>query len=523
MQTSGKKTGIDCILVLDFGAQYAQLITRRIRELLVYSELLPHDTPLEKINELREKYELKGIILSGGPASVETGPKMDKRIFEIGVPILGLCYGHQLIAHEFGGEVRASESREYGKKNIHIQKPEGLLEGLSEKERVWMSHGDTVYRLPEGFETQASTSTIKNAVYQNKEKGLYGIQFHPEVRHTEHGMKILENFTFKICKSRPNWKMGSFVEETVNKLKKEIGDGKVIMALRGGVDSSVAAALIHKAIGKSLHCVYVDHGLVREGDPERTRKVFEQLGFEHFYLEDASEKFLGRLKGIRDPEEKRRIISEEFVKVFEEKAKELEKEFGKIKFLGQGTIYPDRIESAQPSKTAAKIKSHHNIIMGELSFELVEPLGELYKDEVRKAGKELGMPKEIIMQWPFPGPGLAIRCIGEVTGEKLSVLRKADKILEEEIRKAGLYEKIWQAFPVYLPVKTVGVMGDHRTYEDMIALRMVETTNAMAANFVKVDWKVLEKITSRIVNEIEGINRVVYDITNKPPGTIEFE
>jgi len=513
----------DAILVLDFGAQYAQLITRRIRELSVYSELLPYDTPLEKINEFRKKYELKGIILSGGPASVETGPKMDKRIFEIGLPILGLCYGHQLIAHELGGEVRASKSREYGKKNIHIQKPEGLLEGLSEKERVWMSHGDTVYKLPEGFERQASTSTIKNAVYQNKEKGLYGVQFHPEVRHTKHGMKMLENFAFKICKSTPNWKMGNFVEKTVKELKEKIGNEKVIMALSGGVDSSVAAALIHKAIGENLHCVYVNHGLVREGDPEKTKKVFEQLGFEHFYLEDASEKFLGRLKGIRDPEEKRRIISEEFVKVFKEKAKSLEGKFGKIKFLGQGTIYPDRIESAQPSKTAAKIKSHHNIIMGELSFELVEPLDELYKDEVRKVGEELGMPKEIIVQWPFPGPGLAVRCVGEVTEEKLSVLRKADRIIEEEIRKAGIYESIWQAFPVYLPVKTVGVMGDHRTYEDIIALRMVETTNAMAANFAKVDWKVLEKIASRIVNEIEGINRVVYDITNKPPATIEFE
>jgi len=513
----------DCIIVLDFGAQYAQLISRRIRELSVYSELLPHDTRLETIKTLGKKYDVKGIILSGGPASVADGPKADKRLLDSGIPILGLCYGHQLIAHELGGDVRPGSAREYGRVQLTIEKPEGLLEGLAKKETVWMSHGDTVFRLPPGFERQASTGTIENAVFQNKAKRLYGVQFHPEVKHTEHGMKILENFTFKICKSQPNWKMGGFIEKTAKELKEKIGEERVIMGLSGGVDSSVAAALIHKAIGDNLHCVYVDHGLVREGDPEKTKRIFEQLGFRHFYIVDASKQFLGKLKGVEEPEKKRKIISEEFVKVFEEKAKELEKEFGKIKFLGQGTIYPDRIESAQPSKNAAKIKSHHNIIMGKHSFELVEPLADLYKDEVRKVGAELGMAREILIQWPFPGPGLAVRCIGEVTEKKLAALRKADRILEEEIRNAGLYEKLWQAFPVYLPVKTVGVMGDHRTYEDIMALRIVESIDAMTANFAKLDWDLLERVAGRIVNEIDGINRVVYDITNKPPATIEFE
>ncbi len=513
----------DCILVVDFGAQYGHLIVRRVRELGVYSELVPHTASQKQIASYAKDFSLKGFILSGGPASVHGGPQLNKELLELNLPILGLCYGHQLLAHTLGGKVVSGTVREYGQKVLSVKKGDGILRGLKRKEQIWMSHGDTVMSLPEGFEALASTQHTKIAAFANEKKKIYGLQFHPEVTHTLHGKKIFENFAYSACGAKPNWKMADFISSAVSDIKKQVGEGKVLMALSGGVDSSVAATLIHKAIGDNLFCVYVDHGLVRAKDPEKVKGMFLKLGFKNFFPVDAEEQFLSRLGGVADPEKKRKIIADTFIAVFEQKAEELESQFGKLSFLGQGTIYPDRIESAQASGSAERIKSHHNVVIGAMSFELVEPLRDLYKDEVRQVGKKLGLPEDILWQWPFPGPGLAVRCLGEITRDKLRILKEADVIVEAELRSAGLYRKLWQAFPVLLPVRSVGVMGDQRTYEYMLAIRAVESEDAMTANFSRLPWEILEKIGSRIVNEVKGVNRVLYDITNKPPSTIEFE
>jgi len=513
----------DCILVVDFGAQYGHLIVRRVRELGVYSELVPNTVSKAQIASYEKDFSLKGFILSGGPSSVHGGPQLNKELLELNLPMLGLCYGHQLLAHTLGGKVVAGTIREYGQKILNVKKTGGLLKGLKKKEQIWMSHGDTVVSLPAGFEAIASTQHTRIAAFANEKSKIYGLQFHPEVTHTLHGKKIFENFAHSICKAKPNWRMADFITTAVSEIKQQVGDGKVLMALSGGVDSSVAATLIHKAIGDNLFCVYVDHGLVRTGDPEAVKTIFTKLGFRNFFQVNAEELFLSRLVGVADPEKKRKIIADTFIEVFEKKAVELEQKFGKLSFLGQGTIYPDRIESAQASGSAERIKSHHNVVIGHMSFSLVEPLRDLYKDEGRQVGKKLGLPDDILWQWPFPGPGLAVRCLGDITKEKLRILKEADTIVEGELRSAGLYRKLWQAFPVLIPVRSVGVMGDQRTYEYMLAVRAVESEDAMTANFSKLPWDVLEKISSRIVNEVKGVNRVLYDVTNKPPSTIEFE
>lgn len=513
----------DCILVVDFGAQYGHLIVRRVRELGVYSELVPHTVSKKQIASYEKDFSLKGFILSGGPASVHGGPQLNKELLDFNLPILGLCYGHQLLAHTLGGKVVSGKVREYGLRTLNVKSKNGILKGLGRKEQIWMSHGDTVVSLPDGFEALASTQHTKIAAFANEKKKIYGLQFHPEVTHTLRGKKIFENFAHSICKAKANWRMADFITSSVSEVKKQVGEGKVLMALSGGVDSSVAATLIHKAVGDGLFCVYVDHGLARAGDPEKAKKIFIKLGLKKFFPVDAAELFLSKLEGVADPEQKRKIIADTFIEVFERKAEELESQFGKISFLGQGTIYPDRIESAQASGSAERIKSHHNVVLGAMSFEVVEPLRDLYKDEVRQVGKKLGLPADILWQWPFPGPGLAVRCLGEVTTEKLRILKEADFIVESEVRAAGLYGRLWQAFPVLIPVRSVGVMGDQRTYEYMLAVRAVESEDAMTANFSKLPWDVLEKISSRIVNEVKGVNRVLYDITNKPPSTIEFE
>lgn len=518
----------DTIVVLDFGGQYTHLISRRVRELRVYSEILPFNVDLRELEARR----VKGIILSGGPRSVyeEGGPKVGPEFFEWcekrGVPVLGICYGHQLIAHVLGGEVERGEKREYGRTILYVEEEDELFKGLNVVETVWMSHGDSVAKLPEGFKVLGRTEKTPIAAYANPEKRVFGVQFHPEVSHTSKGLKILENFVFGICGCKPTWTVENWVEEIVNGVREMLKEeGNIIMAVSGGVDSTVAATIIHMAAGERLHCVFVDNGLLRRGEAEEVVKTFrEKLGFKNFHVVDAGDLFLERLKGVTDPEEKRRIIAHTFIEVFEKKAAELEEKYGKFKFLGQGTIYPDRVESAATSQAAARIKSHHNVTLPEkMTLKVVEPLASLYKDEVRRLGEKLGIPREVLWRHPFPGPSLAVRVLGEVTREKLEIVRAADAIVEEEIRRAGVYEKLWQAFAVLLPVKAVGVMGDARTYEYVVAVRAVESTDAMTANFAKLDWNLLERIASRIVNEVKGVNRVVYDITNKPPATIEWE
>ncbi|MFC1454648.1 glutamine-hydrolyzing GMP synthase [Candidatus Undinarchaeota archaeon] len=514
---------MDTILVIDFGSQVAHLISRRIRDLHVYSEIVPYTIQFKSLEKKVKELNVKGIILSGGPESVRGGPKIPKEIFKLGIPILGICYGHQLIAHVLNGKVSSSKTREYGYSSLKTKERGKLLKGLKKQEQIWMSHGDTVTKLPPKFKALASTHSIKFAAYEGP-NNVYGVQFHPEVRHTPSGMKILDNF-ISICGAKKAWKLGNFINKKVEELKDEIGDGKVILGLSGGVDSSVAAALLDKAIHNNLHCVFVDNGLVRLGEPEYVRKTFQKyFGFKHFYSVDAKKEFLSKLKGVTDPEKKRKIIAETFIRVFEKKANELERKHGKFDFLAQGTIYPDRIESAEASKASAKIKSHHNVALPkEMNLKVVEPLKDLYKDEVRMVGTKLGLSDELLWRWPFPGPGLGVRCVGEVTEEKLKYLREVDIIVEEELIKAGLQRQIWQAFPAILPAKSVGVMGDTRTYAYIVAIRAVESTDVMTANFSKLDWDLLEKISSRIVNDVRGVNRVLYDITNKPPGTVEYE
>ena len=516
----------DAIVVLDFGGQYTTLIARRIRELNVYSEIRPFDVPAEEAVTIGPDFRVRGIVLSGGPASVyvRDALKCDPRIFELGLPILGICYGHQLIAHMLGGEVKPGAEREYGKAILKVDDRQDLLADLADEEIVWMSHWDQVVSLPPGFEAIAHTDACPIAAYRSRKRRIFGVQFHPEVEHTEHGLEVLRNFAYDICECEPTWTAASFVEETVAKIQEEVGDGRVLMAVSGGVDSTVAAALIHRAVGDRLHCIFVDNGLLRMGEAEEVVGVFEKLGFEHFYFVDAGEIFLSRLKGIADPEEKRRVIAFAFVEVLEEKARELERRYGRIEFLGQGTTYPDRIESAATSLVSAKIKSHHNVILMErLKLKPIEPIACLFKDEVRRVGRELGLPEHVIKRHPFPGPALAVRILGEITKEKLEIIRQADRIIEEEVRRAGLYDRLWQAFAVLLPVKSVGIMGDFRTYEQVIAVRAVTSSDAMTADWAKLPYDVLERIASRIVNEVRGVNRVVYDVTSKPPATIEWE
>jgi GMP synthase (glutamine-hydrolysing) len=508
------------IVVLNFGGQFAHLIARRVRDLGVKAEILHGDASVGEVTALNPS----GIILSGSPHSVlEGGPLPDKRIFELGIPVLGICYGHQSMAHLLGGAVKKGSVREYGKETLSISKKDKLFKGLSSKETVWFSHGDTVEKLPKGFTKTASTKGCKFAAYSDEKRRFYNIQFHPEVTHTVHGKKLISNFIFGICKAKKDWNMKAVAKRLVEELRRDVGKAHVLIGISGGVDSLVAATLLYKAIGNQLHAVFVDTGLLRKGEVESVSKALKSRGFKNLHVIDASEMFLTRLKGVSEPEDKRKIIGHSFVEVFEG-ALENELEHYPISYLAQGTIYPDRIESAGTGKFASKIKSHHNLTLPErMKLKVLEPVKELYKDEVRRVGEELGIPREMVWRHPFPGPGLGVRVVGDITPERLSILREADAIFTEELKKAGEYEKIWQAFAALLPIRSVGVMGDARTYEYMIALRAVDSVDGMSADWHKIPEALLEKISSRIVGEVRGANRVLYDITQKPPATIEYE
>ncbi|MDR1952127.1 MAG: glutamine-hydrolyzing GMP synthase [Elusimicrobiota bacterium] len=508
------------ILILDFGAQYTQLIARRIREEKVYCEVYPGDKNIDDISNFNN---VKGIILSGGYASVykKNSPKPDSRIWSLGIPILGICYGLQLIAQYFGSKVNASKRREFGLALVDINTKSILFRGLLKKEILWMSHGDKVSKLPKDFKAIAKSSNSPYAALESLSKNIFGVQFHPEVKHSVNGQKIFQNFIFNICKEKKDWTMKSYVVEEIKRVRREVGNSKVLCALSGGVDSSVAAMILYKAIGRNLFCVYVDHGLQKFGETKRVVKTFGKKFGKNLKIINAQRLFLSKLKNVTDPELKRKIIGKTFIDVFEKEAKKIKN----IDFLLQGTIYPDIIESVSIKGLKVPIKSHHNVggLPKKMKLKLVEPLKFLFKDEVRVLGRELKLPSEIIDRQPFPGPGLAVRTLGEITREKLNILKKADFIIEDEIRKAGLYEKIWQSFAVILPVKTVGVMGDARTYEYVIVLRAVNSQDAMTADWVKLPYDLLGIISSRIINEVKGANRVVYDISNKPPATIEWE
>ncbi len=506
----------DMILVLDFGSQYTQLIARRVRELNIYSEVHPFSMKLADIKALNPK----GIILSGSPSSIyeKDAPVPDKGIFELKIPVLGICYGMQVISHFFGGKVAGSKHREYGFAELHVKKSP-LLAGLKAKEQVWMSHGDKMTAMPKNFEAAAFTSGSKYAVISHKKENIFAVQFHPEVVHTKNGKKIISNFA-KICKAKRDWTAESYINTTIAEIRKEVGNKKVVCGVSGGVDSTVAAILINKAIGKQLVNVFVNNGLLRLNEEKRVMAMYKKLGLNVRYA-DAEAGFLKRLAGISEPEKKRKIIGNYFIEVFEQNIKKL----GKFHYLAQGTLYPDLIESVSVKGPSVTIKSHHNVggLPEKMNMKLVEPLKFLFKDEVREIGRKLGIPEEVLMRQPFPGPGLAVRLLGDITKDKLEILKRADDIIVEEIKKAGLYYTIWQTFGVLLPVKTVGVMGDKRTYENVLAIRAVHSRDGMTAEWVKLPYELLGTISSRVINEVKGINRVVYDISNKPPATIEWE
>jgi len=505
------------VLVVDLGAQYAQLIARRVRECHIYSEIVPHDLPVADLKAKRPA----GLVLSGGPASVyEPGaPEIDPELFRLGVPVLGICYGHQLMSRTLGGEVRATGLREYGRTTLAVDEPGVLLPDLPNEDTVWMSHGDTVVRAPEGFRVTAHTEATPVAAMEDRQRGLFGVQFHPEVAHTPRGLDVMKRFLYEGCGLLPDWTPAGVIERSVARIREQVGDRKVICALSGGVDSSVAALLVHKAVGEQLTCVFVDTGLLREDEPEQVEDTFAR----HFRVPlvhvKAADRFLARLAGVTDPEEKRKRIGEEFIRVFEDAARPTG-----ARYLVQGTLYPDVIESG--SRTAARIKSHHNVggLPEDMEFDLVEPLRDLFKDEVRQVGEELGLPEEIVWRQPFPGPGLAVRIVGEVTAERLAILRAADAIVQEEIRRAGLLRDLWQCFAVLLgDVRSVGVMGDGRTYQHPVVIRAVTSEDAMTADWARLPHEVLDRISSRIIAEVHGVNRVALDVTSKPPGTIEWE
>ena len=507
------------IVVLDFGGQYTQLIARRIRELGVYSVILPCWTPLEEIRALQPA----GLVLSGGPSSVydAEAPRCDPKVLEAGKPVLGICYGLQWMAYQLGGKVERAERREYGPAELSVVQDSQLFAGLPPKLRIWNSHGDHIAELPPGFRVAGTTSNAVAAA-EDPERRLYAVQFHPEVRHTDRGTDMLRRFVLDICRAEPNWNPHSFIERTVEEIRARVGQqGHAVCALSGGVDSTVAAELVHRAIGDRLTCVFVDNGVLRKDEFPRTLTALrERLGL-HVVGVDASARFLEQLRGVTDPEEKRRRIGNLFIRVFEEEAGKL----GNVQYLAQGTLYPDVIESVSVRGPSATIKTHHNVggLPLDMKFELIEPLRELFKDEVRRIGAELGLPAEVLQRQPFPGPGLAVRVVGEVTPERLAMLREADAIVIEEIRRAGLYEKVWQAFAVLLPVRSVGVMGDSRSYGYAVALRVVESDDGMTADWARLPAELLARISTRIVNEVAGVNRVVYDISSKPPSTIEWE
>ncbi|HEY3347942.1 MAG TPA: glutamine-hydrolyzing GMP synthase, partial [Nitrospirota bacterium] len=514
------------VLVLDFGSQYTQLIARRVREAKVYCEIFPYNAGLDKI----KAFKPKGLILSGGPSSVydPAAPLIGKDHLELGIPVLGICYGMQLLTHLCGGEVARAAKREYGRAELIIDSESDLLkyiggtgEGSPEKKSVvWMSHGDRIEKMPEGFEVIAHTGNSPAAAMANRKARFFGVQFHPEVVHTPQGSQVIRNFVHDICGCVPSWTMESFVDYSVDIIRRQVGGEKVICGLSGGVDSSVVAALIHKAVGDQLTCIFVNNGVLRKGEAERVQETFSTMGLNLKYV-DASELFLTRLAGVEDPETKRKIIGNTFIDVFDAEAVTIEN----ARFLAQGTLYPDVIESVSFKGPSAVIKSHHNVggLPEDMKFELVEPLRELFKDEARLVGEELGLPEEVVWRQPFPGPGLAIRVLGEVTVERLNILREADMIVLEEIKKAGLYREIWQSFAVLLPVRTVGVMGDERTYDNVVAVRAVNSKDGMTADWAHLPYELLGIISSRIINEIKGVNRVCYDISSKPPSTIEWE
>jgi GMP synthase (glutamine-hydrolysing) len=515
------------IVILDFGSQYTQVIARRVRECQVYSQIIPCETPANEIAALNPK----GLILSGGPASVygKDAPQPDPAIFELGRPILGICYGMQLMAHHLGGKVEYSERREYGRGQLHVTKSSPLFAGLGEIVDIWNSHGDNLTKMPRGFHAVAQTDNSPYAAIEHAKKKIFGIQFHPEVVHTPRGKEIIQNFVYGICGAQMDWTMGSFIEQTCEQVRRQVGSDRVILGLSGGVDSSVAAALLHKAIGDQLTCVFVNNGLLRANEAEVVQRVFG----DNFHLKlkyvNASARFLKKLKGVTAPERKRKIIGNEFIRVFEDAVRSLTRGASRhpqFKFLAQGTLYPDVIESvAIAGNPAALIKSHHNVggLPKKMKFKLVEPLRELFKDEVREVGAQLGLPKEIVQRQPFPGPGLAVRILGEITPERLRILRDADTIVVSEMKASEWYYKVWQSFAVLLPVRSVGVMGDERTYENTIAIRIVESQDGMTADWVRLPYEVLANISTRIINEVKGINRVCYDISTKPPATIEWE
>ncbi|MFQ5988897.1 MAG: glutamine-hydrolyzing GMP synthase [Candidatus Methylomirabilales bacterium] len=509
----------DTILILDFGSQTTQLIARRVRECRVYCEILPCHSPIQVIRE----FDPKGIVLSGGPASVydRDAPLLDLELLALDRPVLGICYGMQVLTHLLEGKVAAAPEREYGRADLYIDDASDLLAGLGTETIAWMSHGDKVLSLPPEWTAIAHTDNAPYAAMRHVKRPLYAVQFHPEVIHTPKGRQILENFVFRVCGCSSTWTMRSFIEKSVEEIRQIVGTEQVLCALSGGVDSSVTALLIHKAIGDRLTCVFVDNGLLRRGEAESVVRTFRDDLKLNIIAVDASNRFLHALKGVTDPEEKRKIIGAEFIGVFEEEAKKL----GRFEFLAQGTLYPDVIESQQVRGPSATIKTHHNVggLPGTMEFRLIEPLRDLFKDEVREVGMDLGLPETILWRQPFPGPGLAVRVLGEVTRERLDILRAADAIVEEELKRAGLYRRLWQGFAIFLPVKSVGVMGDARTYENAVGLRAVTSEDGMTADWARLPYDVLGVISNRIINEVKGVNRVVYDVSSKPPSTIEWE